>query len=316
MNKEIERMPIEIFKEMYFKKDSYKVINENDIFLDIDKDVNDYFNTKEEFYRRDIINNKTRGLKECFMTGKLRDYINSSYLINIKNEQDETEDKTNLSSLNKIIRKVKKDRKNDYTEVLDRISSIINNDDLLKENIVKVYEDMTVDEELYEVIKNEDKKEDKLTKYIKDTIRDLYTKCFSIYKEEYDKHYNNFVDGCKDEINREVSMLINDFKKREENKYRDDRRHNLVNLYDYILTNYKDHVKWVEVDNHIILIDSFKQEKDDYIFKSGTICPSRFNIKNKYNKKLYRNGTVFTMLFEEIKYNDIEKSFVKEVDYE
>ena len=297
MNKELLKMPSKITKDTYFKRDTYEVVNESDIDETISKEVSRYFELEEDAYRNDVIDKMTKNLKSEFIQDNLRQFVNNSYLIKIKQGGVPKEDAEDYTALNKIIRKITKDRPNDFVDVLSKIVDIIKEKDLAKydgENIEEV--ETEVEDDLVEAIEEEEKKPDKLTKYINETVKTLYNTCSIELKKEYEEYYNKFLEDNKDTIDTKVSSYMTKFKNEEESRYTKDRRNNIVNLFNYIIDYYRDRITWLDDGKYVIMVTDMKPGTKEYIVTSGTICPDTFKVDISRFKELHRHDTSFTLI--------------------
>lgn len=297
MNKELLKMPSKITKDTYFKRDTYEVVNESDIDETISKEVSRYFELEEDAYRNDVIDKMTKNLKSEFIQDNLRQFVNNSYLIKIKQGGVPKEDAEDYTALNKIIRKITKDRPNDFVDVLSKIVDIIKEKDLTKydgENIEEV--ETEVEDDLVEAIEEEEKKPDKLTKYINETVKTLYNTCSIELKKEYEEYYNKFLEDNKDTIDTKVSNYMTKFKNEEESRYTKDRRNNIVNLFNYIIDYYRDRITWLDDGKYVIMVTDIKPGTKEYFVTSGTICPDIFKIDVSRFKELHRHDTSFTLI--------------------
>ena len=290
MNKEVLRMPSKITKDMYFKRDTYEIVNKSDIDETVSKEVSRYFELEETTYRNDVIDKMTKNLKSEFIQDSLRKFVDNSYLIKIKQGGVPKEDAEDYTALNKIIRKITKDRPNDFTDVLSKIVDIIKEKDLTKydgENIEEV--ETEVEDDLVEAIEEEEKKPDKLTKYINETVKTLYNTCSIELKKEYEEYYNKFLEDNKDTIDTKVSSYMTKFKNEEEIRYTKDRRNNIVNLFNYIIDYYRDRITWLDDGKYVIMVTDIKPGTKEYIVTSDTICPDIFKIDVSRFKELNRH---------------------------
>ena len=297
MNKEVLRMPSKITKDMYFKRDTYEIVNKSDIDETVSKEVSRYFELEEDAYRNDVIDKMTKNLKSEFIQDNLRQFVNNSYLIKIKQGGVPKEDAEDYTALNKIIRKITKDRPNDFVDVLSKIVDIIKEKDLTKydgENIEEV--ETEVEDDLVEAIEEEEKKPDKLTKYINETVKTLYNTCSIELKKEYEEHYNKFLKDNKKTIDTKVNNYMAKFKDEEETRYTKDRRNNIVNLFNYIIDYYRDRITWLDDGKYVIMVTDIKPGTKEYIVTSGTICPDIFKIDVSRFKELHRHDTSFTLI--------------------
>lgn len=297
MNKEVLRMPSKITKDMYFKRDTYEIVNKSDIDETVSKEVSRYFELEETTYRNDVIDKMTKNLKSEFIQDSLRKFVDNSYLIKIKQGGVPKEDAEDYTALNKIIRKITKDRPNDFTDVLSKIVDIIKEKDLTKYNSEDVEEVETkVEDDLVEAIENEEKKLDKLTKYINETVKALYNTCSIELKKEYEEYYNKFLEDNKNNIDTKVSNYMTKFKNEEESRYTKDRRNNIVNLFNYIIDYYIDRITWLDDGKYVTMVTSIKPGTKEYIVTSGTICPDTFKVDISRFKELHRYDTSFTLI--------------------
>lgn len=297
MNKELLKMPSKITKDTYFKRDTYEVVNKSDIDETVSKEVSRYFELEETTYRNDVIDKMTKNLKSEFIQDSLRKFVDNSYLIKIKQGGVPKEDAEDYTALNKIIRKITKDRPNDFTDVLSKIVDIIKEKDLTKYNSEDVEEVETeVEDDLVEAIENEEKKLDKLTKYINETVKALYNTCSIELKKEYEEHYNKFLKDNKKTIDTKVNNYMAKFKDEEEIRYTKDRRNNIVNLFNYIIDYYIDRITWLDDGKYVTMVTDIKQGTKEYIVTSGTICPDTFKVDISRFKELHRYDTSFTLI--------------------
>ena len=297
MNKEVLRMPSKITKDMYFKRDTYEIVNKSDIDETVSKEVSRYFELEETTYRNDVIDKMTKNLKSEFIQDSLRKFVDNSYLIKIKQGGVPKEDAEDYTALNKIIRKITKDRPNDFTDVLSKIVDIIKEKDLTKYNSEDVEEVETkVEDDLVEAIENEEKKLDKLTKYINETVKALYNTCSIELKKEYEEHYNKFLKDNKKTIDTKVNNYMTKFKNEEESRYTKDRRNNIVNLFNYIIDYYIDRITWLDDGKYVIMVTSIKPGIKQYIVTSGTICTDTYKVDINRFKELHIHDTSFTLI--------------------
>lgn len=293
-------MPNIIDRDMCFKLDTCEIINEADIESDIEKEVKQYFKIEEDKYRLSLEDKLTKNLKNNFITDKLREYVENSYLIKIKTGREAEENsEDNYSSLNRIIKDIKKDRPNDYSDVIDKIVEIIKEQSLVKYSDEVIEEESDVEDELIEAINTEEKKPDKLTKYINETIKSLYSTCFKVLKEEYLNYYKEFLESHKEEIDTKTKSYIKQLKDKEKESYIKNRHRNIVNLFDYILENYLDRINWIEDNKYIIMITKLSINKNSLDIVSGSICPDRTSVNLSDCIKMKRYDKSFTMIMEE-----------------
>ena len=293
-------MPNIIDRDMCFKLDTCEIINEADIESDIEKEVKQYFKIEEDKYKLSLEDKLTKNLKNNFITNKLREYVENSYLIKIKTGRDiEENSEDNYSSLNRIIKDIKKDRPNDYSDVIDKIVEIIKEQSLVKYSDEVIEEEPEIEDELIEAIKTEEKKPDKLTKYINETIKSLYSTCFKVLKEEYLNYYKEFLESHKEEIDTKTKSYIKQLKDKEKESYISNRHRNIVNLFNYVLENYSDRINWIEDNKYVIMITKLSINKNSLDIVSGSICPDKVFINLLDCIKMKRYDKSFTMIMKE-----------------
>ena len=299
INKELLiNMPNKIYRDTYIKLDTYELVDINKVNSIVDNDVNEYFNNIEETYRNLVIDKLTKNLKEDFISKILLEYLNSSYLIKLKlnKDKDEVEDKKEENaSLNKIIRAVIKDRPNDFDSVIERIKTQINS----KEEIKEDFTDDSLEYELSEELEKE-VKEDKLTKYINETVIRLKNTCYEDKKREYNEYYNKFIEDNLNKIDNDVNKYMEKIKKSDLQEYKRNRRLNIVNLFDFIFKGaYLDLIKWVDDGKYIIMVKTPLISMTNISFTSGTKVYDEVKYKLDKIKEIHRHGNMFTLVVEE-----------------
>lgn len=294
-NNEILCMPHKIYRNTFFKKDTYEVIKEEDIENTIKSEVQDFYISQIEDFREKYISKITKNLERDFINNYLKEFVNNSYLIKIKQGIIPEEDTKEYTALNKIIRKITKDRPNDFSSVISSIVEIINNGKYVTEEAVEEVNESTIDEELSEAIKKESQKIDKLTKYINETILKLYSSAKDELKEEYKKHYDNFLEENKGKIEGKIEEFKSKFTK-DLFFYEEDLRDNIVNLFNYVLSRYINKVSWIDDGKYIIMVSNVTKENNSLVIKSGMVSPKIIKINTDNIEKILREGNTFTLV--------------------
>ena len=302
-----ERLPRYIFKDDYILLDKLEVIKERDIpsFLDNKKKrfLDEAYNNKKMFIiqdlEEDILNN--------YISKSIKEFASKSYLIESNEEDSENnEDDGSLSYKkcynkfstlsNAVLRQVKKDRKNDYDDVLKKLKEM-----LLKNDEITIKEES--DDELEEVIKDIeeeviDEHKNKLEKYLDNKYNEIYSNadmCFSqLSRDEARKKYLD----TEDEMNKVLDDYMKLYKKNHLKRFSDDLSSNIVNLYDMIIKRYYTNINFIDDTSKIYLVNpnSFVGSSSKYVFQSGRGRWSRGAVKASYKDKLERFGSTFTLL--------------------
>ena len=302
-----ERLPRYIFKDDYILLDKLEVIKERDIpsFLDNKKKrfLDEAYNNKKMFIiqdlEEDILNN--------YISKSIKEFASKSYLIESNEEDSENnEDDGSLSYKkcynkfstlsNAVLRQVKKDRKNDYDDVLKKLKEM-----LLKNDEITIKEES--DDELEEVIKDIeeeviDEHKNKLEKYLDNKYNEIYSNadmCFSqLSRDEARKKYLD----TEDEMNKVLDDYMKLYKKNHLKRFSDDLSSNIVNLYDMIIKRYYTNINFIDDTSKIYLVNpnSFVGSSSKYVFQSGRGRWSRGAVKASDNDKSERFGNMFTLL--------------------
>lgn len=310
-SKFLSKFPNSIVRGIYYRLDKHEKIEESEIEDIINKEIKDYIKLEEETYKESIIEDLTKNLKSEFVIEHLKDFFNTSYLIKIKKGMDVDEavqksdkdiesydevSKQEYTALNKIIRKITKDRPNDFEDVIKKLQDKLDD----KIEISEEPEEKDKDIELQDLIDEEEKKPDRLTKYVSNTFKDLYNECFKSLKKPYEEHFNKYVNDNKDYINSKVKAYITSFKKENLEDIETRKRNNIVNLFDYVLDNYTDLIRWLDDGRCIYLINTIKHKSNSFEMTSGSICPGNITIDiNKIKEIKMYGGTTITVVLEE-----------------
>lgn len=295
-NNEVFYMPHKIYRNTFFKKDTHEVIKEEDIEDIIKSEVQDFYTSQKEEFRENYISKITKNLERDFIDNYLKEFVNNSYLIKIKQGEIPEEDTKEYTVLNKVIRKITKDRPNDFSSVISSIVEIINNGKYSTEDTVEEeIDESTVDDELSEAIKKESQKTDRLTKYINETTLKLYSLAKAELKEEYKKHYDKFLEENKGDIEAKVEEFKSKFTK-DLLLYEEDLRDNITNLFNYVLSRYVDRISWIDDGKYITMVSRITKENKFLVIKSGTVSPKKIKINIDNIERIHRDGNAFTII--------------------
>ena len=302
-----ERLPRYIFKDDYILLDKLEVIKERDIpsFLDNKKKrfLDEAYNNKKmsiiQDLEEDILNN--------YISKSIKEFASKSYLIESSEEDSENnEDDGSLSYKkcynkfstlsNAVLRQVKKDRKNDYDDVLKKLKEM-----LLKNDEIIIKEES--EDELEEVLKDikegaVDEHKKRLEKYLNKKYGEIYSNadmCFSqLSRDEARKKYLD----REEEMNKVLEEYMKTYKKNHLTKFSDDLSSNIVNLYDMIIKRYYTNINFIDDTSKIYLVNpnSFVGSSSKYLFQSGRGRWSRGAVMTSDKDKLERFGSMFTLL--------------------
>lgn len=302
-----ERLPRYIFKDDYILLDKLEVIKEKDIpnFLDSKKKkfLDEAYNNKKmsiiQDLEEDILNN--------YISKSIKEFASKSYLIESNEEDSENNEDDGLLSYKKcynkfstlsnaILRQVKKDRKNDYDDVLKKLKEM-----LLKNDEIIIKEES--EDELEEVLKDikegaVDEHKKRLEKYLNKKYGEIYSNadmCFSqLSRDEARKKYLD----REEEMNKVLEEYMKTYKKNHLTKFSDSLSSNIVNLYDLIIKRYYTNINFIDDTSKIYLINpnSFVGSSSKYLFQSGRGRWSRGAVMASDKDKLERFGKMFTLL--------------------
>ena len=309
-------LPTSLDKNTYFKLDEGKVIKKKEINAEIDNDVNSFFNEEEQRFMEETINRNTANLKSDYLKEFLGKFFEESYLVQLKkgNTLDDADQRieTNkiflettdtpakvkemYTALNKIVRGIIKDRPNDFEDVLDRVKKKITD---IKEEIEEEEDDITVEEELAEIIEEDEKKADKLTRYIKEVSTDMYDTAFSYLKDMFKAYQEEYIESNMEMYKARVERHMELYHKEFDKTIKRERTDNIVNLYEYILRRFYSRINCIDDGKNIILITELLTEGDKLFIKSGSVMPGYMNITLDQVKSIKRYGKTFTLVLGE-----------------
>ena len=306
----LNELPSKISKGMYYRLDTYEEINKEDIEKTINKELEEYLNEEETIFMNEVVSNMTLGLEYNFVMDELKNYFDNSYLVKIKKGSDikktskladaaadsyDENHKQMFIALNKIIRKITTERPNDFEDVLNKISDKILNKSFKIEDTNE--EDEDEDDDFEDL---EDKKLDKLTTYINEITETMYKVCFTNLKDEFKKIYDDFLESNKDKIHVKVSAHMETFEKKNAKDFLENKRNNIVDLFEYLLDYYYEHIKWLDEGKYIIMVSTIKPSTNNqFVITSGSINPKEVYLERSLFIGFERIGTVLTAIMGE-----------------
>lgn len=302
-----DKLPRYILKDDYILLDNLEVIKEKDIDRFLDKKKKIFLDKAYNNKKMSIIQDLEEDILRDYISKSIKEFANKSYLIESSEEDSENnEDNDSLSYKkcynkfstlsNAILRQIKKDRKNDYDDVLKKLKEM-----LLKNDEITVKEDS--EDELEEVLKNIeeeviDENKNKLEKYLNKKYNEICSNaniCFSqLSRDEARKKYLD----TEEEMNEVLEDYMKIYKKNHLKKFSDDLSSKVVNLYDLIIKEYFTNINFIDDTSKIYLVNpnSFVGSSSKYLFQSGRGRWSRGAVKASDKDKLERFGSMFTLL--------------------
>lgn len=302
-----DKLPRYILKDDYILLDNLEVIKEKDIDRFLDKKKKIFLDKAYNNKKMSIIQDLEEDILRDYISKSIKEFANKSYLIESSEEDSENnEDNDSLSYKkcynkfstlsNSILRQIKKDRKNDYDDVLKKLKEM-----LLKNDEITVKEDS--EDELEEVLKNIeeeviDENKNKLEKYLNKKYNEICSNaniCFSqLSRDEARKKYLD----TEEEMNEVLEDYMKIYKKNHLKKFSDDLSSKVVNLYDLIIKEYFTNINFIDDTSKIYLVNpnSFVGSSSKYLFKSGRGRWSRGAVIANDKDKLERFGNTFTLL--------------------
>lgn len=308
-----ERLPRYIYRDDCIFLDEYKIIKE--------KDLREFMKSKEEEFlikayaskKRDIIQQLEDEALDRYISKAIKEFVNKSYLIENDNKNvDNTEEDDSLnykkcynkfSTLsNSILRQIKKDRKNDYDDVLKKLKEmLLKNDSIIideeaEDDLEEVVKDIEEKVKSEDNDKNEEK--NKLKKYLNKQYNEIHynaESCFlQLSKEEVKRDYPELEDG--------INIILSEYMTNYKNKYLGDYLSKIDSRIDYlfnmIIIRYKKNINFVDDTSKVYLVNpgSFGGSINRYKFQSGRGRWSRAVVKASNRDRLERFGSMFTLL--------------------
>lgn len=307
----IESLPIKIYKDSFIVKSTSRLLKENEIDNYVDSSVKNFLENAYNERKSKLINNKYNEILEKDTNSLVEKYIEKTHMfegIDAKDDEDIEEDDKEITfdkclirySLiaNKILKEIKKSRKNDYTEVLNSIKeklvNIINNKEEVKD--VKEKSEEIEDIEDIEEIDDEKDKKNKLDKLIDGACEQLISharNCISSYsKIKLNKSIDN--KSLEDTLNE---YMIS-FKKNNLSKYKDGLNSDIINIIDYILSRCLNKIAWIDDGKYITMVNSVVKDGNSLVITSGTKSPTKLSFDLDRLIEVHREGNTFTVLIE------------------
>ena len=314
----IESLPVKIYKDSFIIKNTSKLLKESEIDSYIDSSVKDFLEDAYNERKSKIISSKYDEILEKDVNSLIAKYIEKTHIfegidvkdsgINVEEDEEITFDKClNRYSLiaNKVLREIKKSRKNDYIDVLnsvkEKLVNIINNKEKLKD---KKEESDDVDDlddfddfDDIEEIENEKDKENKLEMLIDDTCEQLISharNCISGYSKI---KLNKSIDYKS--LEDDLSKYMISFKKNNLSRYKDSLSYNIINIFDYILTKCLCKIAWIDDGKYITMVSSIDRPRGtNLVITSGVKSSTKILLGIDRIVEIRREGSIFTVLID------------------
>ena len=244
----IESLPVKIYKDSFIVKNTSKLLKESEIDSYIDGSVKDFLEDAYNERKSEIISSKYDEILEKDVNSLIAKYIEKTHIfegidvkdssINAEEDEEITFDKClNRYSLiaNKILREIKKSRKNDYVDVLnstkEKLVNIINNKEKLKDkkeesDDIDDFDDFDDFDDIEEA-ENEKDKKNKLEILIDNTCEQLISRardCISGYSKI---KLNKSIDDKS--LEDDLSKYMISFKKNNLSRYKESLSYNIIN---------------------------------------------------------------------------------------
>ena len=314
----IESLPVKIYKDSFIVKNTSKLLKESEIDSYIDGSVKDFLEDAYNERKSKIISSKYDEILEKDVNSLIAKYIEKTHIfegidvkdsnVNVEEDEEITFDKClNRYSLiaNKILRGIKKSRKNDYIDVLssikEKLVNIINNKEKLKD---KKEESDDIDEfddfddfDDIEEIENEKDKKNKLEVLIDNTCEQLISHardCISGYSKI---KLNKSIDDKS--LEDDLSKYMVSFKKNSLSRYKDSLSYNIINIFDYILTKCLCKIAWIDDGKYITMVSSIDRLRGtNLVITSGVKSSTKILLDTDRIIEIRREGSIFTVLID------------------
>ena len=314
----IESLPVKIYKDSFIVKNTSKLLKESEIESYIDCSVKDFLEDAYNERKSKIISSKYDEILEKDVNSLIAKYIEKTHIfegidvkdsnINVEEDEEITFDKClNRYSLiaNKILRGIKKSRKNDYIDVLrsikEKLVNIINNTEKLKD---KKEESDDIDDlddfddfDDIEEIENERDKKNKLEMLIDETCEQLISRardCISGYSKI---NLNKSID--KKSLEDELNKYMISFKKNNLSRYKESLSYNIINIFDYILTKCLCKIAWIDDGKYITMVSSINRLRGtNLVITSGVKSSTKILLDIDRIVEMHREGSIFTILID------------------
>ena len=315
------KLPKIITRDLYFRLDTYEIVDMKTIDKDIDNEIREYYANKKSSFKKNIIAELTEGLEKKFITEKLNIFFDKSYLVKIKKGQDldqvskladvniqdlDGEEKIMFNMLNSYIRQVVKDRKNDYDKVIkmlndkaiDNLKSLNTKKKTKQEEEYDEDYEYDLDIELQNSIEAEEDKANKINKYVDKTYNDMEAACHSALKNSYKEYYNQFVDNNSELINDRLHRYEVEILKNQSTVLKANKKNSIINLYKTLTKLNYESIKWIDDNKNIIMATSIVKDDDSFTVTSGKVFPSYLSFSADDIDHLERFGNTLTAVLE------------------
>ena len=305
-NFEVYNLPHIITRNTYINKNTFDKIEQSEINSYIDKrieeDINDYH---YKLYHKE--ESKIKDIKRTeLINKKLKEYFDSSYLFKLKVGQSienidsklETEDNKISAALNRVIKKVLKERQHDYVDILVK----------LKESClaykfgetVEYYEEPSKDDLLNRMIEDseevtEENKPNKIKRYIKDKTNEIIMIMYDMCYDEFRESFKEYMKSYKTTIEESIKPKMDSFKRSDIDRLKRTYRSELISIFNSVLSDNFSSINFVESGNKLILINRASYSLDKLELVSGYIAPERLTIYTKDIDSIIRYGETFTI---------------------
>lgn len=312
----IESLPVKIYKDSFIVKNTSKLLKESEINSYIDNSAKDFLEDAYNERKSKIISSKYDEILEKDINSLIAKYIEKTHIFegidikdnNIIEDGEITFDKClNRYSLmaNKILRDIKKSRKNDYIDVLNSIKeklvNIINNKEKLKDkkeesDDIDDFDDFDDFDDIEET-ENEKDKKNKLEILIDDTCEQLISRardCISGYSKI---KLNKIIDDKS--LEDDLSKYMISFKKNNLVRYKESLNYNIVNIFDYILTKCLRKIAWIDDGKYITMVSSIDRLRGtNLVITSGVKSSAKILLDTDKIVEIHREGSIFTILID------------------
>lgn len=314
----IESLPVKIYKDSFIVKNTSKLLKESEIDSYIDGSVKDFLEDAYNERKSKIISSKYDEILEKDINSLIAKYIEKTHIfegidvkdcsISVEEGEEITFDKClNRYSLiaNKILREIKKSRKNDYIDVLSNIKeklvNIINNKEKLKD---KKEESDDIDDlddfddfDDIEEIENEKDKKNKLEILIDNICEQLISHardCISGYSKI---KLNKSIDDKS--LEDDLSKYMISFKKSNLSRYKESLSYNIINIFGYILTKCLCKIAWIDDGKYITMVSSIdRPHGTNLVITSGVKSSTKILLDIDRIVEIHREGSIFTILID------------------
>lgn len=301
---ELNNLPRHISRYDYLVTKTKDVIKENEIEDYKSKSEHRFLEEAYNKRKEDLISKKRQSYYDEYVDKIIKQYASTSYLLEVKDNVEEIEDEFKKCFLqfstmaNNTLRDVKKDRKNDYNDVLKSIQDRLNNitgyieidetEDMLEE-VLQDLED-NLEEETQEP-------KNRLEKYIDNKYNELYNKAKICVTPFVKNKMNEYLDKNSNTLEEELSDYMMSYKKNHLKDFRYDLDNSIINIFDTVLAKYKTNINFVDDGKYLYLVNvnSFTTGTE-YTFSSGRGLRCVGKAKHHREDTFVRYGDTFTLV--------------------